>query len=119
MTVVRLAQDRRYGELTPAVQARMLVVVVSGLRMLGEPCTVEELTLYAQHRFPRALHPRLREDVEAILHTYAEPGPTPLADCIPFRRVQVREQEACAFNLSFRDALAESGLEIRVRDLAN
>ena len=45
MTVVRFAQNSRYRELTPAVQARMLVVVVSGLRMLGEPSTVEELTL--------------------------------------------------------------------------
>ena len=119
MTVVRFAQNSRYRELTPAVQARMLVVIVSGLRMIGEPSTVEELTLYAQHRFSRALHPRLREDVEAILHTYAEPGPTPLADCIPFRRVQLGEQEAWAFNLSFRGALAESGLEVRVRDLAD
>ena len=119
MTIVRLPQYACDRELTPAQQARMLVVLVSGLRILGEPSTVEELTLYAQHRFARALHPRLREDVEAILNTYAEPGPTPLADCIPFRRVQLGEQEAWAFNLSFRSALAESGLEVRVRDLAD
>ncbi|MDO9430778.1 MAG: hypothetical protein V4820_03645 [Pseudomonadota bacterium] len=119
MTVVPFPHDSRYRELTAAEQARMLVIVVSGMRMLGEPSTLEELTLYAQRRFARDLQPRLKDDVEAILHTYAEPGPTPLADFTPFRRVQTGEQEAWAFSASFRSALAESGLEVRLRNLAD
>lgn len=119
MTITRFPHEDRYPELTPAEQARMLVVVVSGLRMLGEPSTLEELALYAQHRFSRARQPRLKGDVEATLHTYAEPGPTPLADFTPFRRVHLDEQEAWAFSASFRSALADSGLEVRVRNLVD
>ena len=117
MTIVRFPHENRCPELTPAEQARMLVVVISGLRMLGEPSTLEELTLYAQHRFSQALQPRLKGDVQATLQTYAEPGPTPLADFTPFRRVDLDGQEAWAFSASFRSALADSGLEVRVRNL--
>lgn len=119
MTIIRFPQASQHPELTPAEQARMLVVVVSGLRMLGEPSTVEELALYAQHRFSRALQPRLKGDVEAILQTYAEPGPTPMADFTPFRRVYLGDQEAWAFSVPFRSALADSGLEVRLRNLVD
>lgn len=120
MTVVQLPQKNDFGcDLTPAEQARILVVVISGLRLLGEPSTVDELAVYAQRRFSRAQHPRLPEDVRAILNAYAEPGPTPLVDCTPFRRVLTGEQEAWAFSASFRSALAESGLEVRLRNLVD
>lgn len=119
MTTIRFPHPSDHPELTPAEQARMLVVVVSGLRMLGEPSTLEELTLYAQHRFPRTRQPRLKGDVEAILHAYAEPGPSPLEDCTPFRRVDLDGLEAWAFNAEFRSALADSGLEVRLRNLVD
>lgn len=119
MTIIRLPQYACDRELTPAQQARMLVVLVSGLRILGEPSTVEELTLYAGRRFARTPQSRLKGDVEAILHAYAEPGPTPLTDCTPFRRVYLDDQEAWAFSAPFRCALTDSGLEIRLRSLVD
>ena len=117
MTVVHFPSERLYRELTPVEKARMLVAVIAGLRTLGEPATAEELSGYVQHRLARALAPRLKRDVEAILREYTEPGGAQMYDCAPFRRVILARTEAWAFSTPFRSLLVSSGLDVRLRPL--
>lgn len=95
----------------------MLVQIVSGLRTLGEPSTAKELATYIQERMDGGVTCRVPDDVEAILREYASPTLTPYGDHPPFRRVMLGEFEAWAFSKSFRIALTNSGLDVRLRPL--
>ncbi|WP_312167102.1 hypothetical protein [Phenylobacterium sp.] len=96
----------------------MLIAVVTSLRTIGEPATVDELVDAMRPRLPQVETSRLKSGVQALLREYAEPASaTPFA-CPPFRRVLLGRAEAWAFSKAFRTELTNSGLEIRLRPLA-
>lgn len=117
MNVVRFPTERLYRELTSVEKTRVLLLIVTGLRTLGEPATTAELGDFVEQRLERLLAPRIHHDVGAILRAHTEPSAAHLFGETPFRRVVLGAAEAWAFTKPFRMLLTNSGLEVRLRPL--
>lgn len=114
MTIIRRTNPSAAPELNTAEKARILIVVINCLRELGEPATALEIAAYARPRISGPVAANLGPKVEAVLRQYSQPSPGS-AEPPPFERVGRGVVEAWAFSATFRDALAESGLQIRAR----
>lgn len=119
MTIINFPTDRLRSQHTAADKARMLIAIVTSLRTIGEPASADELVDAMRPRLSGVETTRLKSGVEALLREYAEPAPaTPFA-CPPFRRVLLGQTEAWAFSKAFRIELTNSGLDVRLRPLAD
>ncbi|MBA4010814.1 MAG: hypothetical protein C0481_03010 [Phenylobacterium sp.] len=117
MTIINFPSDRFRTPHTAAEKARILIVIVTGIRTLGEPATSDELVAFARGRLPAMETCRLKAGVEALLREYAEPAAAAPFAHPPFRRVLFAGSEAWAFSKPFRTELANSGLDVRLRPI--
>lgn len=118
MTIINFPADHLRSQPTAAEKARMLIAIVASLRTIGEPATADELVGAMRPRLSGGETVRLRSGVAALLREYAEPAPAASLACPPFRRVLLGGAEAWAFSKAFRTELTNSGLEVRLRPLA-
>jgi len=118
MTIINFPTDRLRTPHTAAEKARMLIAIVTGIRTLGEPSTTDELVDFVRSRMPAMEAWRLKAGVEALLREYAEPAPAAPFAHPPFRRVLLAGAEGWAFSKPFRMELANSGLDVRLRPIA-
>ena len=117
MTVINFPTDRLQTPNSAAEKARILIIIVTGIRTLGEPATTDELVEFARGRLATMEGFRLKAGVEALLREYAEPAPAAPFAHPPFRRVLFGGTEAWAFSKPFRMELAASGLDVRLRSI--
>ena len=117
MTVINFPTDRLQTPNSSAEKARILIIIVTGIRTLGEPATTDELVEFARGRLATMEGFRLKAGVEALLREYAEPAPAAPFAHPPFRRVLFGGTEAWAFSKPFRMELAASGLDVRLRPI--
>ena len=117
MTIINFPTDRFRTPHSAAEKARILIIIVTGIRTLGEPATTDELVEFARGRLATMEGFRLKAGVEALLREYAEPAPAPPFAHPPFRRVLLAGAEGWAFSKPFRMELANSGLEVRLRPM--
>lgn len=117
MTIINFPTDRFQAPNSAAEKARILIIIVTGIRTLGEPATTDELVEFARGRLATMESFRLKAGVEALLREYAEPAPAAPFAHPPFRRVLFGGTEAWAFSKPFRMELAASGLDVRLRPI--
>ncbi|MBB3891508.1 hypothetical protein GGQ61_002236 [Phenylobacterium haematophilum] len=117
MTIINFPTDRFRTPHSAAEKARILIIIVTGIRTLGEPATTDELVEFARGRLATMEGFRLKAGVEALLREYAEPAPAAPFAHPPFRRVLFGGTEAWAFSKPFRMELAASGLDVRLRPI--